>query len=188
MALIDKTFALSSKWRDYLMRKSESFAFGSSDLAVAKAQESSPTEKPTLKSINDYLKTRSDLLPTCRRCDKKIDKLELAEGGTMRFRCHGAFVDEYISDSILRNQERMYDYLATLKDKKVFQSVPQSLIGEQLPTMVSSSTRIIWTSQHESMLFGGALTKTVIPKPKTPPRLAPILSAKRVARAITFED
>ena len=34
----------------------------------------------------------------------------------------------------------------------------------------------------------GALTKTVIPKPKTPPRLALILPAKRVARAITFED
>ena len=129
-------------------------------------------------AIRDCIKAAG---PRCAQCDRLVDNITVVRDAAILnvyevfFDCHG---DRYF--------ERIFDidadYLTPYFGSRTI------FLTEQLPTIISSSSAISWTSWHEGMLFGGPLTKTVIPKPKTPPRLAPILSATRVARAITFED
>ena len=93
--------------------------------AVAHIDSLSQTDEPsgermTRVQINKYLATRSDLLPSCNNCEKKVDMMEFITSNTLRFKCHSAVVDEYVSNDIVRNQDKMYDYLAALPERKVF--------------------------------------------------------------------
>ena len=151
-------------------------------------------EPPSLKSINDYLRTRTDILPTCRRCDKKIDKIEIAYGTLVhetkiRFWCHNTYTSESVPHATVTNQDKMYDYLETLGDKKVSQPLIHPITADYtwISSALSSSSPLSIGGYAASFGDGQPIKRTDL-KPKTPPKLAPILSATRVKRAVTFED
>ena len=193
MALMEKAFVLSSQWRDHLVQSMSRQVDNSiSDAVVSKPTDYIERDRPTFKAVNEYLKTRRDLLPTCRECNKLIDSFEFVAPKNMTFYCHGSRVKEVIADSVLKNQEKMYEYLLALKDKEVFfaLSLEPDVYTMSYQTSLSIETSSLSPYSLPIPGFGMSVlpNKRPVAKPKAPTKLAPILPANRVKRAITFED
>ena len=191
MALIEKQFV--ERWSELLDTKLWKAYFnggGSSYLdsftpKIRLSETDQLSSTMSLKSINDYLKTRSDLLPTCRRCEKKVDGFEMTAPGMIRFRCHNETSNEAIPQELLVNQDKLYDYLVSLKNHRVFSLHAPAAASWQLNTLATSSRSPF---EFDIVPFVKTPTRKQSIAPKTPPRLAPILPTKPAKRAITFDD
>lgn len=164
---------------------------------VARAAKDWPqsTEK-SLGQINEYLSSRKDLFPKCLKCDKKVDTIKLVRRNTIRFVCHNSMHDEYIASTTLESQDKIYEYLSSLKDRQVFVQAPAV---EHKLSSISSMSIISWPQALETVTWSYAVSpgqagpppvkrKVAPPKPKKAPVFAPILPTQPAKRAITFDD
>lgn len=184
MAPIDKTFALSDQWRDYL---SKTFTKQVDDRIYNAIFD--PTIMSSSNAALGDLREKIRLAgPRCQLCCKLVEDIIVREvpdslSYCIEFRCHG----EQLIQGISREQ------LVELKSPDNF---IQSLFGRDIfrrKLEFDWSSHVIVTSSISPHPFGVQALGQVparkqVAAPKTPPKLAPIIPAKTVKRAITFED
>jgi hypothetical protein len=152
--------------------------------------------KGKVKETNDYLKTRTDLLPKCLWCEKQSEEMWFYSKNTLRIACHGRVADLYIADDIVKNQDRLFEWLKDLPNKEVFTKKPIPYAGQAdmrtvtMPMSFYPTTGYTVSRASDFLDYMGAMPVEAPAKKKTEKKkvYAPLLEIEPQKRAITFDD